>query len=93
MWPRPAATTGSHRRPSTSGIAAIASEGVDGLRDRSRRPLCSPEATNVEVVGKVIYLRQNYHFGPTEDLDVPEALPRRRALELLGCGASSIAWT
>jgi transposase InsO family protein len=39
-------------------------EGVDGLRDRSRRPLNSPRATNIEVVGKVIHLRQNYHFGP-----------------------------
>ena len=24
----------------------------------------SPNATRVEVVGKIIYLRQNYHFGP-----------------------------
>ena len=39
-------------------------EGVDGLRDRSRRPLSSPRATNIEVVGKVIHLRQHYHFGP-----------------------------
>lgn len=39
-------------------------EGVDGLRDRSRRPLTSPGATKVEVVGKIVYLRQHYHFGP-----------------------------
>jgi transposase InsO family protein len=39
-------------------------EGVDGLRDHSRRPLTSPRATNTEVIGKIIYLRQNYHFGP-----------------------------
>ncbi len=38
-------------------------DGVDGLRDRSRRPL-SPRATETEVIGKIIYLRQNYHFGP-----------------------------
>ena len=38
--------------------------GLDGLRDRSRRPLVSPTATKAEVVGKILYLRQNYHFGP-----------------------------
>ena len=35
-----------------------------GLRDRSSRPLHSPNATSTEVVGKVIYLRRSYHFGP-----------------------------
>lgn len=39
-------------------------EGADGLRDRSRRPHTSPTATRIEVVGKVIHLRKNYHFGP-----------------------------
>jgi transposase len=39
-------------------------EGVEGLRDRSSRPLTSPGATKVEVVGKIVYLRQHYHFGP-----------------------------
>ena len=38
--------------------------GVDGLRDRSRRPHTFPNATNAEVVGKIVYLRRNYHFGP-----------------------------
>jgi transposase InsO family protein len=41
-------------------------EGLDGLRDRSKRPLVSPRATHVEVVGKIIYLRQHYHFGPAK---------------------------
>ena len=39
-------------------------EGLSGLQDRSRRPKSSPTATSVEVVGKIIYLRTNYHFGP-----------------------------
>ena len=39
-------------------------EGLSGLRDRSKRPKTSPRATSTEVVGKVIYLRTNYHFGP-----------------------------
>jgi transposase len=39
-------------------------DGVEGLKDRSHRPKNSPNATHAEVVGKIIYLRQNYHFGP-----------------------------
>lgn len=39
-------------------------QGVDGLRDLSRRPIHSPNATHVDVVGKILYLRKNYHFGP-----------------------------
>jgi transposase InsO family protein len=38
--------------------------GLEALRDRSSRPHVSPRTTRVEVVGKVIYLRQTYHFGP-----------------------------
>jgi transposase len=41
-------------------------DGLDGLRDRSHRPLVSPNATRTEVVGKIIYLRQHYHFGPAK---------------------------
>ena len=38
--------------------------GEVGLRDRSSRPHHSPNETDTEVVGKIMYLRQNYHFGP-----------------------------
>jgi transposase len=38
--------------------------GLDGLRDRSKRPHVSPWATSSEIVAKVVYLRSNYHFGP-----------------------------
>jgi transposase-like protein len=38
--------------------------GIEGLRDRPRRPHTSPRATRTEVIGKIIYLRENYHFGP-----------------------------
>lgn len=38
--------------------------GIEGLRDRSRAPHHCPRATKTEVVGKIIYLRENYHFGP-----------------------------
>ncbi|WP_260609400.1 helix-turn-helix domain-containing protein [Streptomyces sp. WAC 01325] len=39
-------------------------EGIEGLRTRSKAPKHSPNATHVDVVGKIIYLRQHYHFGP-----------------------------
>jgi transposase InsO family protein len=41
-------------------------DGLDGLRDRSSRPHVSPGVTRTEVVGKIIYLRQHYHFGPAK---------------------------
>lgn len=39
-------------------------QGLEGLRDRSSRPHYSPNATSGEVVGKIMYLHQHYHFGP-----------------------------
>jgi len=38
--------------------------GEEGLKDRSRRPIHSPNATMPEIIAKIIYLRQTYHFGP-----------------------------
>jgi transposase len=35
-----------------------------GLCDRPRTPHRSPRATPREVVSKILYLRQHYHFGP-----------------------------
>jgi transposase len=40
--------------------------GLDGLRDRSRCPRGCPNQTRTDVVGKIIYLRQPYHFGPAK---------------------------
>src|SRR4029079_10992683 len=34
-----------------------------GLCDRARTPVCSPRARAREVVSKILYLRQHYHFG------------------------------
>jgi transposase InsO family protein len=39
-------------------------QGLEGLRDRSRRPHVIPHATKPEVVDKIVYLRKHYHFGP-----------------------------
>lgn len=37
--------------------------GEAGLADRARTPHHSPRATSPAVVSKILYLRQNYHFG------------------------------
>jgi len=38
--------------------------GEAGLRDGSSKPHHCPNETSSEIVGKIIYLRQHYHFGP-----------------------------
>jgi hypothetical protein len=53
--------------------------GLDGLRDRARRPRVCPNQAGTEVVGKIIYLHQHYHFGPAKIAHVPQALPRHPA--------------
>jgi transposase-like protein len=62
--------------------------GLDGLRDRSHRPQVSPNATRTEVVGKIIYLRQHYHFGPAR---IAMYLRRYHDIQLSprACGGSS----
>jgi len=37
--------------------------GQAGLADRPRRPHRSPRETSRDVVSKILYLRQQYHFG------------------------------
>jgi transposase InsO family protein len=43
--------------------------GEAGLCDRPRTPHRSPRATSKEIVSKILYLRQNYHFGPAKIAD------------------------
>src|SRR5580698_8809675 len=43
--------------------------GEAGLCDRPRVPLRSPNATPREVVSKILYLRQRYHFGAGRIVD------------------------
>jgi transposase InsO family protein len=44
-------------------------DGPTGLCDRHCRPHRSPRACSHEVVSKVLYLRQHYHFGPQRIAD------------------------
>lgn len=41
-----------------------ADHGAAGLCDRPRTPHRSPRATSRDVIRKILYLRQQYHFGP-----------------------------
>ena len=47
----------------------FAEHGEAGLCDRARTPHRSPRATPPEVVSKLLYLRQHYHFGPGKIAD------------------------
>ena len=40
--------------------------GAEGLRAQSRRPHSHPKTTSTDIVGKIIHLRQSYHFGPAK---------------------------
>jgi transposase-like protein len=59
-------------------------KGLEGLRDKSRRPHHSPNATSAEVVGKIVYLRQNYHFGRGKIAMYLKRVPRHRHLQVRG---------
>jgi transposase InsO family protein len=62
-------------------------EGEAGLRDRSSAPFHSPNATSNEVVGKILYLRQHYHFGP---LKISMYLQRYHDIEICSSGVYRI---
>lgn len=55
-----------------------ADEGADGRRDRSRRSLTSPNATNIEVVALGHSPAPELPLRTPEDLHVPQALARQR---------------
>lgn len=55
-------------------------EGLDGLQDRSSAPQHMPTATTAKVVEKILWLRQNYHFGP-DKIVILSAVPPRAPLQ------------
>jgi transposase-like protein len=67
-------------------------DGKQGLRDRSSAPLNSPKLTSSDIVGKVIYLRQSYHFGPLKISMCLKRSTTSRSATLASRGFGS-AWT
>ncbi|MFI2780030.1 helix-turn-helix domain-containing protein [Streptomyces sp. ALB3] len=41
-------------------------KGIDGLKARSSAPRHTPHATKADAVEKILWLRQQYHFGPAK---------------------------
>jgi transposase InsO family protein len=54
---------GISRKTYYKWLRRFQSHGEAGLGDRSRAPQRCPRATPPEVVSKIVYLRQQYHFG------------------------------
>jgi transposase InsO family protein len=61
--------------------------GDAGLCDRPRTPQRSPRATAREVVSKILYLRQHYHFGPSR---IAAYLHRFHRIEIAGSSVHRI---
>jgi transposase InsO family protein len=55
---------GISRKAFYKWVARYKAHGDAGLCDRSRAPRRCPHAKSKDIVSKVLYLRQNYHFGP-----------------------------
>ncbi len=83
---------GISRRSSTSGSGATRSTARTGC-GTGRRARSQPPATSAEVVGKIIYLRQNYHFGPQKIAMYLKRYHDDRRSARPGCGGSSSAST
>ena len=64
-----------------------AEHGDAGLCDRPRTPKRSPRATAREVVSKILYLRQHYHFGPGR---IAAYLHRFHQIEIAGSSVHRI---
>ena len=64
-----------------------AEHGDAGLCDRPRTPQRSPRATAREVVSKILYLRQHYHFGPAR---IAAYLRRFHRIEIAGSSVHRI---
>src|SRR5437762_13339819 len=61
--------------------------GDAGLCDRPRTPVRSPRATPREVISKILYLRQHYHFGPAR---IAAYLKRFHRIAIAGCSVHRI---
>jgi transposase len=66
MSRRPPATFASNRPTYYTWLRRYEEEGLKGLGDRSSAPHHMPTPAPTEVVEKILWLRQQYHFGPAK---------------------------
>jgi IS30 family transposase len=64
MSRQPVATMESPARPSIPGRSVTSQKVRRDCRSAPKRRRTRPMPLTLQVVGKIIYLRQNYHFGP-----------------------------
>src|SRR4030095_6913520 len=73
LWEQPRGTANVSRPCRHFGISRktfykwkgrFDADGQAALGDRSRAPRRSPRSTPPDVVSRILYLRQRYHFGP-----------------------------
>jgi leucine-zipper of insertion element IS481 len=67
---------GLSRKTFYKWAARYKAHGEAGLCDQPRIPLHSPRTTPREVVSKILYLRQRYHFGPGKIVGYLHRFPR-----------------
>lgn len=60
---------GISRKTFYKGKKRFKADGAAGICDRPRTPHRSPRATPRQVISKILYLRQHYHFGPSRIAD------------------------
>ncbi len=61
---KPCRYFGISRKTFYKWLSRYEAHGETSLCDRPRRPKKCPHETPKETVSKILYLRQNYHFGP-----------------------------
>ena len=69
MWRARVGISGFLGRPTTSGNGATTSTRTPACAIGPASPHRSPRSTPREVVSKILYLRQTYHFGPQRIAD------------------------
>jgi transposase InsO family protein len=85
-----AAQYGISRKTGYKWLERYAADGVDGLRDRSRRPHHSPQATDPDLVAAVLAVRRRHpRWGATKLLTVAA---QRHAAAAWPCRSTVAGW-
>ena len=88
-WRRRVAISASRGRRSTSGNGDLTRPAPPACATGRATPQRSPRATTTEVVSKILYLREQYHFGPGQNRRLSEAVSSGGHCAVVGAPASS----